>query len=82
MRTKINFQAVALSIKETEGSEGRKFYQVSIDQDGEAGTLPLTEEAYHVISGSFKKYSPSVFTGEYNDQYKSLRITGIQQGRI
>lgn len=79
MKNKLQMSAIGLSIKKTEGREGRMFYQISIDQDGEAGTLPLTEDAFNIISGSFKRYAPVTLTCEYNDQYKSLRVIGVKQ---
>lgn len=82
MRIKTNFQAVALTIKKNEGREGRNYYQVSFDQEGECGTLPLTEDAYNSIAASFKRYTPASFIAEFSDQYKTFRITGISQGRI
>lgn len=81
MKTKMVMSAIALSMKETDGKDGKKFYQLSIDQDGEAGTLPITEEVYKNNSATFKKYSPVSLTLEYNDQYKYLRVIGLQQGR-
>lgn len=82
MKTKMIMSAIGLSMKETDGKDGKKFYQMSIDQDGEAGTLPITEEVYKSNSATFKKYSPVSLTLEYNDQYKYLRVIGMQQGRV
>ena len=50
MNIRFQLSAIGLSIKENEGKEGRKFYQISIDQEGEAGSLPVSEEAYKRIS--------------------------------
>ena len=80
MRLKVQMNAIGLSMKENEGKEGKKFYQMSIDQDGEAGVLPLTEEVYKTISPTFKKYSPCTITCEYNDIYKTVRVIGLSQG--
>ena len=82
MKTKMMLSAIGLSMKETDGKDGKKFYQLSIDQDGEAGTLPITEEVYKNNSPTFKKYSPVTLTVEYNDQYKYLRVIGLSQGRV
>lgn len=79
MKTKVVMSCIGLSLKETEGKNG-KFYQISIDQDGEAGSLPMTEEAYKIIAPVFKKYNPCSLTCEYNDQYKYLRVIGCSQG--
>ena len=79
MKNKLMMSCIGLSIKENEGREGRKFYQISIDQDGEAGIIPLTEDAYNLVKGTFKKYSPCTLTLEYNDQYKTLRCLAVKQ---
>lgn len=79
MNVRVSMSAVGLSIKETEGKEGQKFYRISIDQEGEAGALPLSDEAYKSIATTFKKYSPVVLNCVYNDQYKSLRVIGVSQ---
>lgn len=81
MKTKMSLNAIGLSMKETDGKDGKKFYQMSIDQDGEAGTLPITEEVYKNNSATFKRYSPVSLIVEYNDQYKYLRVIGLTQGR-
>lgn len=80
MKLKTSLTVVGLSLKENEGKEGNKFYQISVDQDGEAGVLPMTEEAYKSIAGTFKKYVPTSLIVEYNDQYKNFRVIGISQG--
>lgn len=80
MKNKVLLNCIALSIKENEGKEGRKYYQISIDQDGEAGTISMTEEAYLNIKGVFKKYTPCSLTCEYNDQYRTLRVLHVKQG--
>ena len=80
MRLKVNMSVVGLCLKENEGKEGRKFYQISIDQDGEAGTLPITEEVYNNSKSTFKRYAPCTLTCEYNDQFKNFRVVGLSQG--
>lgn len=80
MKTKVTFQAIGLSLKEESGKDGNKFYKVAIDQDGEAGTLSMTEDAYKSIVSSFQKYKPTSFTAEFNDSYKSLRVIAVSQG--
>lgn len=82
MKIKFTMQAIGLSMKENVGKEDRKFYQISIDQDGEAGVLPLAEEVYKQHSATFKKYSPVSLTCEYNDNYKTCRVIGLSQGAL
>lgn len=79
MKIKSTLSAIGLSMKETEGKDGKKFYQLSIDQEGEAGSLPITEEVYKTHSATFKKYSPVTLTIEFNDQYKYARVIGMAQ---
>lgn len=79
MKIKFQLSAIGLSMKATEGKDGKQFYQVSIDQEGEAGSLPITDEVYKTHSATFKKYSPVTLTCEYNDQYKYCRVIGMAQ---
>lgn len=74
MKTKLSMNCIGLSLKDNVSKEGRHFYQMSVDQEGEAGTIAMTEECYLSIKDTFKKYSPVGLTVEYNDQYKSFRI--------
>ena len=71
---------ISLSLKEQESKDGRKYYQISIDQDGEAGSLPMSEDAFLSCKNTFKKYSPCTLQCEFNDQYKTMRVIGIKQG--
>lgn len=77
MKNKLIMSAIGLSLKVNDGKDGKHYYQVSVDQDGEAGSLPISEDVYNNIKDTFKKYSPYNFTCEYNDQYKTLRVIGI-----
>ena len=79
MKIKFQLNAIGLSLKATEGKDGKQFYQISIDQEGEAGSLPITDEVYKVNSATFKKYSPVSLMCEYNDQYKYCRVIGLSQ---
>ena len=80
MKTKVLFNCVGLSLKEEKGKDGQSFYKMSVDQDGEAGTFSMTEDAYKSIVGTFARYKPCSVTAEFNDQYKSMRIIGVSQG--
>lgn len=81
MRVKVEFMAVALSLKENESKNGNKYYQISIDQNGEAGSVGITEELYKTLAPTLVKYKPYVFTGEFNDSYGNLRIVNAVLGR-
>lgn len=82
MKLSFNLSCIGLSMKENDGKDGKKFYQISIDQEGEAGVLPMTDEVYKMHSATFKKFSPVTLKCEYNDQYKYLRVTGLTQGAL
>ena len=77
MKVKGLMSVIGLSIKENVSKTGNKFYQMSIDQDGEAGTRPMTEEAYLSLRDNFKRFTPVNLQVEYNDQYKTCRIIGV-----
>lgn len=80
MKLKSVISCIGLSVKSEVGKDNNHFYKISVDQDGEAGTLPMSEDAFKSIENSFKKYSPTQLTVEYNDQYKSMRVIGVSQG--
>ena len=74
MKLKVNFKGVAINKKEEKSRDGQKtYYRMSIDQDGEAGTVGITEDIFNQVE-RFKEYD---FVGEYNDMYKSFRIIGV-----
>lgn len=81
MKNKLAMVAIGLSLKVNQSKDGKEYYQVSIDQEGEAGSLPLSEEAYKNNKDTFKKYIPYSFTCEYNDQYKTLRVVSMNPTR-
>lgn len=80
MKIRSTLNAVALNIKEEKGKDGNSFYKISLDQDGECGTLPMSVDAYKLVEKSFRKYSPCTLTVEYNDQYKNMRVLAVKQG--
>ena len=80
MKIKSTLNAVGLNIKEEKGKDGNSFYKISIDQDGECGTLSISEDAYKLVEKTFRKYSPVTLTVEYNDQYKNMRVLAVKQG--
>lgn len=80
MKLRLSMSVIGLSLKENE-RDGKKFYQMSIDQDGEAGSMAITEDAYKKIAGTFRRFSPCNVVCEYSDQYKYMRIVDIVQGR-
>lgn len=80
MKIRSTLNAVGLNIKEEKGKDGNSFYKISVDQDGECGTLSMSEDAYKLVEKTFRKYSPVTLTVEYNDQYKNMRVLAVKQG--
>lgn len=57
---------------------GRKSYKLTILQNGEAGSVPCTEDAYNMLGSVNNQFVDIHAALEYNDTYKSLRVTGIR----
>lgn len=58
-----------------ESKDGQKtYYKLAVAQGGEAGSVSCTEDVYN-IAQEMQQY---VFGLEFNDQYKTLRIVGMQ----
>lgn len=77
MRLVVQFVAVALSVKENEFERDgnvNKYYQVSLDQDGECGTLSCTDE---VFAKGIEKYKPYVFNCQFDSNNNRLRVVGM-----
>ncbi len=78
MRINFVIDGVLISAKENEGKEGKKYYNVSIENSDEAGTVSCTEDLYLKIkSGVYPKYKTYRFQGMVNTQYNSLNIQRI-----
>lgn len=78
MRLTTQFVAVALSVKENEferDGNKNKYYQVSLDQDGECGTLSCTEDCF---AKGIEKYKPYVFTCQFDSNNNRLRVMSMQ----
>lgn len=75
MRINTQFVAVALSVKENvAASNGNKYYQISLDQDGECGSMSCSEDVYR---NGIEKYKPYVFNAVFNDQYNRMSIQSV-----
>lgn len=73
---KLNVQMKALVInKSSQKSEknGNTYYGMNIATDDDAGRVSITEDVFNQIEG-MKEYE---FVGEYNDVYKSFRVTQV-----
>lgn len=77
MRMNVEFNGTLISMKETEGKNG-KYYNVSVDCEGEAGTLGCTEDVYQqYVHGDIDRFTDYHFVGQYNSQYGSLRVVFV-----
>lgn len=58
-----------------DSKDGEKtYYKLAVGQGGEAGSISCTEDVYNTV----QEMQHYVFGLEYNDQYKTLRIVGMQ----
>lgn len=79
MKIKVNFKAVVINVVAREGKEGRMFYQISLDCDGDAGSLGCTEDVYKAFcDGYFKKYTECQIHAQINLQFQSLRVLAVE----
>ncbi len=70
-----NAKMIVISKNEKESRDGQtKFYNLAVVQDGQAGNISCTKEVYESMVELMKE-TELLLT--YNDEYKSLRITGI-----
>lgn len=67
--------ATVLNLKENVMNDGRKFYKMAIEQDGEAGSISCTEEVFKTSIEKYKEYALHVI---YDDKYSNLKCVGIQ----
>lgn len=66
---------VVISKNEKESRDGQtKYYNLAVVQDGQAGNISCTKEVYESVTELMKEEELQL---TYNDEYKSLRITGI-----
>lgn len=71
MKLRTKFKGTVINKKEEQSKDGSKvYYKMSIDQEGEAGTVSITQEVYEKVE-KFKEFE---MLGEYNDMYKSFRV--------
>lgn len=60
-------------VSKKDGKQGSSYY-VSVDQDGNCGTLRCNEETYNDLM-EMPRYQEVVFITEYNDQSKYFPYT-------
>lgn len=57
---------------------GKKSYKLTILQNGEAGSISCTEDAYKTLAPVNNQFVDVNAALEYNDTYKTLRVTGVR----
>lgn len=67
--------ARVLNLKEESMSDGKKFYKIALEQDGEAGSISCSEDVFKTPVEKFKEYELHVL---YDDKYGRLKCIGIQ----
>lgn len=75
------FKAHYLTVKKTESSKnpGTFYYSLGVESNDEVSNFPCTEQVYlHLTANKIPKYGEHLFTCEYNSQYSTFRIVGIQ----
>lgn len=77
MKIITNFQALIINCKKQEykrkdGSVAN-LCQISLDQDGEAGTMACTEDVLDKV----ERLKDFTVVAEFNDQYKSFRVIDL-----
>lgn len=60
---KFVFEAVMLSISERQSKDGKAYYSINLDQDGDIVKLDCTPEVARAVGN--QKYKACQFTGEY-----------------
>ncbi|MCD8122902.1 MAG: hypothetical protein LUE65_11855 [Clostridiales bacterium] len=76
MRIKVAFRGTLINAKSEESRDGKNtYYKVSLDQNGEAGSMSCNKDVYDLVAGGqLEKYSEIDFQAVYNDQYKNMQV--------
>lgn len=76
MTLTVNAKMLVISKNENESRDGKSmYYNLAVVQDGQAGNISCTKEVYDLIIELMKEVELQL---TYNDEYKSLRITGLK----
>lgn len=76
MKLDSTMEAEVLVKSTTQSKDGQTtYYKLTILQGAESGMLSCPEEVYKKVDDR-KEY---IFNTQYNDEYKSFRITGVQE---
>lgn len=55
-----------------------KNYYISLDQEAQCGTLRCTEEVFQALKG-FNRFEDVILHAEFNDQYNTFKVVGVQK---
>lgn len=76
MRLSTTFKALVINTKEEKSKDGSTtYFKISLDQEGEAGTLNCTEDVFRGVT----QFKPFEFTGTYSDgKYVGFRVVSFK----
>ena len=75
MTLTFNAKMLVISKNENESRDGKSmYYNLAVVQNGQAGNISCTKEVYDLINELMREVELQL---TYNDEYKSLRITGV-----
>ncbi len=78
---RFEFDAVAISVNSRLSKDGKTYYSLNIDQDGEVMTLDCAED----VALGIQKYKPYHFAGSYvkgefnGRTYSRIGVTSVEQ---
>ncbi len=76
MKLESTMKAEVLVKSTTQSKDGQTtYYKLTVLQGAESGMLSCPEDVYNKVSDR-KEY---IFDTQYNDEYKSFRIVGVQE---
>lgn len=80
MRIKMLFSGTLINAKSEKSRDGKNtYYKVSLDQEGEAGSLSCTEDVYDLFqNGGLERFTNCSFNAVFDDQYKNLRVFDVR----
>lgn len=74
----MGFVGTLINAKAEMGKNGNEYYKMSVDCDGESGSISCTKDVYDLYqTGAIDRFSDYQFTGVYNDQYRSLQLISV-----
>ncbi|TCL59972.1 hypothetical protein EDD76_103163 [Kineothrix alysoides] len=73
MKLSLNCGVMILAKNSRVGTNGNTYYNLAILQDSEAGTISCSKEVFESVD----PMKPYGLQFSYNDQYKSLSVSGV-----